>query len=64
MEPRFGVNRWWYGGTVTNKKDVAFGARTKINAKEIKKMFDLYKTNAVRCTRPKSTGVISDGEPP
>ena len=21
----FGVNRWWYGGTVTNKKEVAFG---------------------------------------
>ena len=25
MELRFGVLRWWYGGIVTNKKEVAFG---------------------------------------
>ena len=42
------------GGTARplQKKEVAFGACKKINAKEIKKMLDLSKTNVVRYTRP------------
>ena len=53
MEPLFGVNRWWYGEAVANKKGAAFGARTKINAKD-KNVIDKSKTNAVRYTRPNS----------
>ena len=51
MESWFGVNRLWYGGTVTNKKEVVFALeRTKTDAtfknkskKHTKKVLDLSK---------------------
>ena len=51
MEPWFGVIAGGRAGPLQTKKEAAFGARKKIIANEIKKVLDLSKTNAIRCTR-------------
>ena len=53
MEPWFGVIAGGTSGPSQTKKEAAFGARTKIKAKDKNVLYE-SKANAVRYTRPNS----------